>query len=415
MQETPSGADSRPEVKKMDKKSSSGFVRIAGMVVVIGLVFWLGLSIGNGSFALVFNRPISENSGLPRRLNYAEVNRLYDVLKDNFDGKLNEEKLMDGLKTGLVNAAGDPHTIYMNEKDSVIFEQQLSGTFSGIGAELGKNDDGNLIIVAPIKGFPAEKVGLQAQDVIVSINGESTTGMSIDTAISKIRGEKGTDVKLQIFRDGSETKEYTITRDTITIPSVEYKILDNNVGYIQISQFWTDTPQLVRDAAKEFKAKGVTSVVLDLRGNPGGSLDAAVVVSSAWLPQGKTVLIEKRDGKTQKTYTSLGNPLLLGMPTRVLIDEGSASASEITAGALRDNNVAKLVGVKSYGKGSVQQIISLRAGGELKVTVARWYRPNGQNIDKKGIKPDTNVKITKEDVSANKDPQLDAAIAELQK
>lgn len=410
-----SGGEVSSQTNKRSARKIVG--RIAGIFVIVAVmagVFWLGLSIGNGSIQTLFSKPTSSNSGLPNNLNYAEVEQLYDTLRANFDGKLDKQKLIDGMKTGLVNAAGDAHTIYMNAKDAESFQEQLSGTFSGIGAELGKDDKGNIIIVSPIKGFPAEKAGLKAQDVIVSINGESTTGMSIDTAVSKIRGPKGTEVKLQVFQsDSGEVKDITIIRDTITIPSVEYKIMDNNVGYIQISQFWTDTPELVREAAKEFKDKGVKSVVLDLRGNPGGSLDAAVQVASVWLPKDKTVLVEKHDGKVQRTYYANGSSLLLGMPTRVLIDKGSASASEIVAGALRDNNVAKLVGEKSYGKGSVQQIIDLASGGQLKVTVARWYRPNGQNIDKKGIEPDTAVVITKEDAQAKKDPQLDAAIQQL--
>lgn len=414
MSESTNGAESS-SAKKSHKKLFVSILKVASVTAAFIAVFWFGVSIGNGSLVASFNSPVSDNKGLPKRLNYTEVDRLYDVLRNNFDGKLSEEKLMDGLKKGLVDASGDQHTVYFNEKESKEFQEQLTGTFSGIGAELGKNEDGNLIIVSPIKGFPAEKIGIKAQDVIVSINGENTSGLAVDKAVSKIRGEKGTKVTLEIYRQDEGTKTYKITRDTIIIPSVEWKVLDNNVGYIQISQFWTDTPQLVSDAAKEFKEKGVTSVVLDLRGNPGGSLDAAVDVSSVWLPSGKIALEQKRDGKTEQTYYSTGTAELLGMPTRVLIDKGSASASEIVAGALRDNNVAKLVGEKSYGKGSVQDIIPLAAGGEIKVTIARWYRPNGQNIDKKGIKPDTVIAITKEDVAAGKDPQLDAAILELQK
>lgn len=191
---------------------------------------------------------------------------------------------------------------------------------------------------------------------------------------------------------------------------MQYKILDGNIGYLQITQFSGDTADLAAKAAQEFKAKGVKGVVLDLRGDPGGLLDAAVSVSSLWLPKGATVLQEKRGGVVVSTEFATGNNLLQGIPTAVLINEGSASASEITAGALKDNKVATLFGVKSFGKGSVQQIKQLPGGGELKVTIARWYRPDGENIDKKGIKPDNEVKMADQDFAAGQDPQKDAAL-----
>lgn len=388
-----------------------GLLRSVGNIAVLLLVFWVGLSIGNGSVG--FSSSTSTNKALPGDLNYGDTERVYDLLRTNYDGKLNAEKLEDGLRSGLVKAAGDPYTQYFTAKEAKEFNEQLSGTFSGIGAQLGKDDKDNVVVIAPIAGYPAEKAGLRAKDAIININGKSTAGMSLDEAVSFIRGKKDTKVTLEIMRDGSDRKEITVVRDDITIPSVEHEILPNNIGYIQITQFWNDTPELVNKAAREFKQAGVKSVVLDLRSNPGGSLPAAVDVASVWLPSGKTVLQEKRDGKVQETYKSSGAHGLLGMPTIVLINEGSASASEILAGALKDNKAATLMGTKSYGKGSVQQIIPLSDGGELKVTIARWYRPNGENIDKKGIKPDVEVKMTDEDYTKGADPQKDAAIQRL--
>ena len=200
-------------------------------------------------------------------------------------------------------------------------------------------------------------------------------------------------------------------REEINIPSVESKIIDGNIGYMKIIRFGDDTAELARKAADQFKADGVKRVILDLRGNPGGYLDASVDVSSLWM-QDKIVLTERRDGVIIKTYKTRGSSPLLGIPTVVLIDEGSASASEITAGALRDNNAATLIGVKSFGKGSVQQPQNLDNGGILKVTIARWFTPNGKNIDKQGIQPDKKVEISEEDIKAGRDPQLDAAIAQ---
>ena len=228
--------------------------------------------------------------------------------------------------------------------------------------------------MAPIDGFPADKAGLRAKDIITKIDGKSTTGMSVNDAVKKIRGKKDTKVSLEVVRNKSETLTFAITRADITVPSVNYEILDNNIGYLQITQFNEDTTRLATEAAKEFKKQDVKGVVVDLRDNPGGLLDSAVSVSSLWLPQYETVLLEKRDGKVINKYTADGNNILLDMPTTVLINEGSASASEIMAGALKDNGVATLVGEKSYGKGSVQQIHQLKSGGEVKVTIARWYR-----------------------------------------
>jgi carboxyl-terminal processing protease len=203
---------------------------------------------------------------------------------------------------------------------------------------------------------------------------------------------------------------FTLTRADIKVPSVKSEILDGNIGYMQITQFSDDTATLAQQAAANFKDKQVKGVILDMRGNPGGLLDGAVEVSSLWLPSDKTVLQEKRGGQVVHTYKSNGNNVLQGMPTVVLINDGSASAAEITAGALHDNKVATLMGIKSFGKGSVQQVQPLSSGAEMKVTIARWYRPNGQNIDKKGIKPDKEVKLSNDDFTHGRDPQKDAAL-----
>jgi carboxyl-terminal processing protease len=383
-------------------------LKTAGIGLAALVIFGAGVLVGNGS--IMINRYGTQNGQLPSKLNYTTVSQVYQALKANYDGNLSESQLLDGLKGGLVQATGDPYTDYFTPTEAKQFNDQIAGTFSGIGAELGKDADSNLIVISPINGSPADKAGLKAKDIISEINGASTANMSTDDAVNKIRGKKGTKVTLQVIRSG-QTQNITITRDDITVPSVTYKILDNNVGYLQINEFGDDTTKLAMQAAQNFKDNNVKGVVLDLRGDPGGLLDAAVSVSSLWLPTGTKILDEKRGDKVIQTYTANGNDLLHGLPTAVLIDDGSASAAEITAGALKDNNAATLIGEKSFGKGSVQEIVNFADGGALKVTIARWYRPNGQNIDKKGITPDKQVPISADNIKNGQDPQKDAAIS----
>lgn len=380
------------------------------IALVTGFVFMLGMGVGNGSITFQGDK-VGRSSQLPTNLDFSSVEEVYDLLRNRYDGNLEQAKLIEGLKKGLVEAAGDPYTEFMSAEQTKEFDEDLNGTFSGIGAELSKDGDA-IVVVSPISGFPAEKAGLKSKDVIVEIDGTSTYGMSVSEAVKRIRGEKGTQVKLRVIRGGSEDLSFDITRDNITIPSVESKMLEGNIGYIKISRFSDDTTQLTREAATQLKQQGAKGVVLDLRGNPGGLLDAAVGVSSVWLPAQKTVLEEKRDGVVIKTYYASGSPILEGIPTVVLINDGSASASEITAGALKDNGAATLLGEKSYGKGSVQQIERLKDGSALKVTIARWFTPNGRNIDKEGIEPDTKVEQKSD---SSEDQQLNQALAELKK
>lgn len=392
------------------KKTRRLFSKII-IPAALGLtLFSAGWMFGSGRISL--NRlPINvANTKLPSRLDYSSVDTIYKSLKENFDGELDETTLIDGLKAGLVKAAGDPYTDYFSSDEAKDFYGQLDGTFEGIGAELGKDDDKNIIIISPLAGYPAEKAGLKPKDIIAEVDGKSVYDLSISDAVTKIRGAAGSEVKLTIVRDG-KPRVITITREQISIPSVKSEVKDS-VGVLSISRFGDDTVALAAQAATSFKAAGVKGVVLDLRSNPGGLLEAAVGVASLWLKE-KTILTERRDGVIIQTHKSEGTATLLGMPTVVLINEGSASASEITAGALRDNNAATLIGEKSFGKGSVQQPIDLKGGGLLKVTIARWYTPNGKNIDKDGITPDTVVKISDKDIESGKDSQLKAALDSL--
>lgn len=397
-------------------KRGGGFMRTLSLLGVATIIFISGVNVGSGKWQLLpTGRPDPIANNLPDKLDYNSLDDVYQAVKTNYNGKLTESQIIDGLKHGLAASAKDPYTVYFNEKEAKEFSDQLNNSFAGIGARLSNDADGNLTIGEAIAGFPADKAGLKKQDIIIEVDGEATSGLTLDDAISKIRGPVGSQVKLKIVRDKSQTLDFTITRATINLPSVTTKTLDGNIGYIQIGSFANDSTELTRQAAQEFKAAGVKGIILDLRNDPGGLLEASVNISSLWLPRGTKILEERRGSTVTESYNSNGGDLLQGVPTVVLINEGSASASEITAGALRDNNAARLIGTKTYGKGVVQQLVNLRDGGQLKVTVANWYRPNGQSIDKKGITPDDIVRISDADLKAEKDSQLEAAQAYLNK
>ncbi len=343
-------------------------------------------------------------------LDLATVQSLYKELSLSYDGTIDKQKLIDGAKKGLVDAVGDPYTVYFTADEAKEFLGDLEGTFEGIGAELGKKD-GLLTIISTIDGSPAKKAGLLAGDAILKVNQDETTNWSVEKAVKNIRGEKGTSVKLTVARAGQDKpQEITVVRDKITDPSVKTEITADNIGIMRITRFGqTETVALARAAARDMKAKGVRGVVVDLRGNGGGYLQAAQDIASLWLDN-KVVVTERAGGKIVDTLHSRGEPILHGMPTVVLVNEGSASASEILAGALRDNKAATLVGEKTFGKGVVQDVKTLGDGGSLKVTIASWYTPNGKNISKEGIAPDTVVALNEQDFAAGRDPQKDKAL-----
>ncbi|MCL2280507.1 S41 family peptidase [Candidatus Saccharibacteria bacterium] len=337
------------------------------------------------------------------RLDYSELDEVYANLRAKYDGELNREKLTQGAAAGMMASTGDPYTAYFTIEEAKELNADLNGSFTGIGVELGRNDKQQLEIVSPLDNSPAKAAGLLAHDIIMAVNDEDAVWWTPEKAVNKIRGEAGTTIKLTIVRNG-ETKEYSIVRAKITVPSVNSEIVDD-IGYLRISRFGDDTINLVREAAKSFKNKNVKGVILDLRGNGGGYVDAAVKVSSLWLKNGAIVVEERRGNKTFNTEKASGDAILSNIKTIVLIDDGSASASEIVAGALRDNNVATLVGVKTYGKGSVQEILQMKSGASLKITIARWYTPKGKNIDGDGLEPDVKVEMTAEEYNAGNDTQ----------
>ena len=341
-----------------------------------------------------------------KTIDLSSVQKTYQELVANYDGKLDTQKLIYGANRGLVEAAGDPHTAYMDPDETKEFDKSLSGQIGGgIGAEIGLRNN-KPTIIKPLENSPAQKAGIKAGEAIVKVNDEASSDWSVEKVVSKIRGEVGTSVKLTLL-SGGQTREVSVVRQNIVSPAVESEI-DGEIGILKVNRFGDDTVSLARKYASEFVEKGVKKVILDLRNNPGGTVGAAQGLLGIWLDN-QIAMTERRGSEIVKTLRTTGTPILGNIKTVVLINGNSASASEITAGALREYGKATLVGQKSYGKGSVQIVLGLPGGSQMKVTEARWYTPKGKNIDKTGIEPDIKVDLSSDDVNNNVDPQMDKA------
>lgn len=393
------------EEQKKDKPEKSAksirlSLAIIGMIVTLGVGFWAG---NRGLVNIAVNVPA---------MDYSELDEVYSTIKRNYDGEVIESDLIEGAKKGMVEGLKDPYSQLFTYNETEEFYDNMEGEFEGVGIEM-INRNGMLTIVDVLKGTPAEEVGLAANDLIYMVDEYGTLDWSSEAAVKVIRGKKGTKVKMTVLR-GNEKKEFEITRATINNPSVKWEIVDG-VGILEISRFGeNDTVRLAQKAADEFVAKNVKGVVLDLRGNGGGYVNAAVDVASLWMEPGKVVVTEKKGEFTTSELKSTQVNTLKGMKTTVLIDGGSASASEILAGALQDYGLAEIVGVESYGKGSVQTLRPLLGGDNLKLTVARWYTPEGKNFDEEGIVPDKEVQFDSEGYKASgADNQLEEAIRNL--
>lgn len=325
----------------------------------------------------------------------------YYTLKDNYHGTIDSRELLYGAINGMASATKDPYTVYLSPDDLKDLNEELSGEFEGIGAEIGRKD-GELIIIAPLEGSPAQKAGLLAGDKILKINNEPVDDLSVEQAVAKIRGEKGTEVTISILR-ANENKEFKIIRDNIILKSVESEIKQGNIGYIQITNFGDDTNKDFKSALDSMKKKNLKALIIDVRSNPGGYLQTAVDISSNFIPKGKVVVWEREKDKLSSLKAS-GGEKYKQTPIYILINEGSASASEIFAGAMQDYKLATLVGEKSFGKGSVQTVENLKSGA-FKITVAEWLTPNKNQINKKGLKPDEEV-IKDETTQTEDDNQL---------
>ncbi|USN87882.1 MAG: S41 family peptidase [Candidatus Nomurabacteria bacterium] len=350
-------------------------------------------------------------------IDLSEFWKVWQLLDEKFTAAsttqtISDQDKINGAIKGMVKTYGDPYTVYLPPKESQDFAENIAGNFSGIGMEVGIRNN-VVTVISPLPDTPAERAGLLAGDLITKIDDSSTEGMSIDEAVHLIRGEKGTEVKLSIYREGElEIKEFTIVRDTITIPTVKTEEKDG-VFTIRIYSFNAVAESKTQEALREFATSDAKSLILDLRGNPGGYLQSAVAIASYFLPTGKVVVREHfSETDEDRPYRSQGRTFYDFNPKNfvVLVDGGSASASEILAGALKEHKVATVIGTNTFGKGSVQELLNLDSGASLKVTVARWLTPEGKSISDGGLEPDIHISRTPQQIMDNVDPQFDAAI-----
>ena len=352
------------------------------------------------------------SSGQPASVNFGTFWQAWDTINKNYlkADKISAQDKVYGAISGLVGSLKDPYSVFLSPSDNEKFQGDVRGNFGGIGAEIGIKKN-QLVVIAPLKDTPASKAGLKAGDMILSINSTSTDGMTTDEAVGLIRGPKNTDVTLSILREEWEKpKDFKITRGTITIPTLDFEMKDGNVAYIQLYTFNANAGYLFYNAILKATSEDADGMILDLRNNPGGYLDVAVDLGGWFFPKNTLIVKEEsRDGELQKLLAN-GNSALADFPIVVLINGGSASASEILAGALRDNRGIKLIGEKSFGKGTVQQLIPLPDGSTVKLTIAHWVLPSGKILESEGLVPDIEVKISDEDIKNKKDPQLDKAM-----
>ena len=348
---------------------------------------------------------------LKKDVNFNLFWQVWNLVKDKYYVKnIPDTQLFYGSLSGIVASLGDPYSVFMTPQDANQFQEDLKGNFEGIGAEIAVKNN-NLIIIAPLSDSPASRAGLKPKDIIVKINGTSTLGMNVNNAVSLIRGPKGTEVTLTVFRESwNAPKEIKIIRDNITVKSVTWEYKDGGIAYIKIRQFNDDTVPLLDQAINEINSRNnVKSIILDLRNNPGGYLESAIEIAGEWIGDKVSVSEKLRDGSETKHHSD-NNPRLISYKTVILVDGGSASASEIVAGALQDWGKATIVGTKTFGKGSVQDLTNLPDGSSVKLTIAKWFTPKGRSIEDNGIEPDVKVELTEADYNKDTDPQLNKAI-----
>ena len=407
-----------------ENKSNNSKVKVLKYIVLIAVlgatylgVFYLGNMVATKGVIMgtVPEKAIDDLSQVGDISKYYNLFNLRNMLFSTYDGEIDDEKLLEGAMKGMADAIGDPYTVYMNQDEFVTFIESSQGSFYGIGAQLGIRDN-NVTIIAPVEGSPAEKAGLKAGDIILKVDDYEVNELNTEAVVSRVRGEEGVPVTLTIKREGVENPlEIEIVRAEIKTESVKGEILEDGIGYIQLTTFSDEeVSDKFVEKLNELKQQGMKKLILDLRGNPGGYLNECVEIASNFIPEGEviTYTIDKYDKKV--ISNSLGGDAI-GMPLVVLVDGGSASASEVVTGALRDYEVATIVGTRTFGKGIVQQLRVLPNDmGGLKVTTSKYYTPNGENIHGTGIEPNIVVQIPQEvldmDYDRSIDPQCQKAL-----
>ncbi len=382
------------------------------VILAFLLVFGLGYLTGRSDFHVANpgtssngSSVINQENGKPQTVNFGLFWDAWKAVNENYVKQPDDQERVYGAISGMVSGLGDPFSVFMKPAENQRFNEDINGNFEGIGAEL-ELKDGLVTVVAPLADSPAERAGIVAGDIIIKINGEDVP-TSLEEAVKKIRGQKGTEVKLTVVRDG-QPREIAITRDVVEVKSVLYRKKDT-VGIIKINQFTANTTDLLDKALAQAKSDNVKGLVVDVRNNPGGLLNVAVEVSSRFIEPG-TVVVTRDRAKHEEEDRTVAVRSRITLPTVVLANKGSASASEIFAGAMQDYNRAKVVGETTFGKGSVQTIVPLKDGSAIRITTAEWLTPKKREINKQGIKPDIEVKLSEDDAKAKRDPQLDKAL-----
>lgn len=387
---------------------------VLSLFIIIG-VFLFGFLIGHGQLKLEEGyKPVLINKelGKPKEVDFSQFWEIWNRVENDYLGDYDKQEMVYGAIKGMIISLGDPYSVFMNPEEAKEFLADLEGEISGIGAEVGEKNQ-NIVIVAPLPGSPAEEAGLLPGDIILEINGKDISLFTIEQAVTEIRGEAGTTVSLKVKREGQfENRTFKITREEIKIPSVLYK-QEGKIGYINIIQFSDDTASLVEKYIGEAKANNSTGLILDLRSNPGGLLTSAVEISEMFVGKDNLIVSEELKNNQKDEYRSTEDPLWR-KEIVVLINGGSASASEIVAGAIKDNNKGTLIGETTFGKGTVQDFEQYSNESALRLTVARWLTPNGINLAETGIEPDITVKMPKGvSIGSSKDSQLNRGLREL--
>jgi carboxyl-terminal processing protease len=388
--------------------------KIIALLAIVGLITG-GIGFFLGKYFFLSQGPIfsSVSSEPDKEVDLSVFWQTWNAIQEEFIGAetLDKQELIYGASSGLIEALDDPYSTFFDPEEAKMFNEALSGIFEGVGMEIGMKDE-QLTIISPLEGTPAQKAGLLPKDKIIKIDDQFTQKLSLEEAVSLIRGERGTEVRLTINRpEGFNEKEFSLIREEIEMPSVKWEAQEEEIAYIQLHHFYNNTDQKFEEVAWEILSRPeIKRIVLDLRNNGGGYLNVVQEIGGWFLENGQTIAIEKFSSGEEISLTAEGNSKLVNYPLVVLINQGSASGAEILAGALRDNQEITLIGEETFGKGSVQQPTNLIDGSMIKITCAKWLTPDGLSIDQSGLSPDIAIEMTEEDYEKELDPQLDKAL-----